>query len=278
MIYYRFVEFQHHDYTDRYLLKHFIIESDLVDLDSFWQKIVLAVISKAFTRSNLKLLNIKPNLHYCAPYIGKKIKRCSNILNTEHQKVQTDTEKNIENDNCREMSEERLLEMLSNDTFRKFNSAAKTCKVSTVGSKMDIIMRIKAAALKDGKKICKIFSKIWGHSGGRLSFSCPHGVVYYLKFSLQSESSCDYVHGLLSMEHLPNITVIDMAYIVAKHALVSRKEYVMKYVYDQNGILFKPYSGSVAVPENPENVANPIENRLEVSFPWICQHHQSKIP
>ena len=123
-------------------------------------KIELVVISKAFTRSNLKSLNIKPNLHYWAPYIGRKTRRCSNILNTEHRKVKTGTEKNIENDDCREMTEERLLEMLSNDTLREVKSAAKTCKVSTVGSKMDIIMRIKAAALKDGKKYCKIFSKI----------------------------------------------------------------------------------------------------------------------
>ena len=79
------------------------------------------------------------------------------------------------------------------------------------------------------------------------------------------------------MEHLPNITVIDMAHIVANHALTSRKEDVIKYGYDENGILFKPYNGRVADPENPENVANAIENRLEVSFPWICKHHQSKI-
>ena len=123
----------------------------------------------------------------------------------------------------------------TNDTLRKFKSAAKTCKVSTVGSKMDIIMRIKAAALKDGKKYCKIFSKIWGHSGGWLSFSCPHGVVYYLKFLLRFESSLDYVDGLLSMEHWPNITFIDMAHIVANHALVYRKEDVIKYGYDENG-------------------------------------------
>ena len=142
---------------------------------------------------------------------------------------------------------------------------------------MDIIMRIKVAALKDGKKFLKIFSKIWGHLGGWLSFSCPHGVVYYLKFLLRSESSCDYVDGLLSMEHLPNITVIDMAHIVANHALTSRKEDVIKYGYDENGILFKPYNGRVVDPENPENVANATEIRLEVSLPWICQHHQSKI-
>ena len=108
--------------------------------------------------------------------------------------MKTGIEKNIENDDCREMTEERLLEMLSNDTLRMVKIAEKTCKVSTVGSKMDIIMRIKAATLKDGKKFCKIFAK-W------LSFSCPHGVVYYLKFLLRFESSRDYVDGLLSMEH-----------------------------------------------------------------------------
>ena len=72
------------------------------------------------------------------------------------------------------MTEERILEMLFSDTLQK--SAAKTCKVSTVGSKMDIIIRIKAAALNDGKKFRKIFSKICGHLGGWLSFSCLHGV------------------------------------------------------------------------------------------------------
>ena len=62
---------------------------------------------------------------------------------TKYRRVKTGTEKNIENDDCREMTEERLLEMLSNDTLQKVKSAAKTCKVSTAGSKMDIIMKIK---------------------------------------------------------------------------------------------------------------------------------------
>ena len=129
--------------------------------------------------------------------------------------------------------------MFSNDALRKVKSAAKTCKVSIVGSKMDIIMRIKAAALKDDKKIRKFFSKIWGHLEVWLSFSCPYGVVYYLKYLLQSESICDYVDGLLSMELVPNITVIDMVHIVANHG------------YDENIILSEPYNGRVAGPEKP---------------------------
>ena len=80
------------------------------------------------------------------------------------------------------------------------------------------------------------------------------------------------------MEQLPNVTVIDMAHSVANHALVSRKENVIKYGYDENGVLLIPYNGRAADPENPEIVANAIENRLELSFPWICQHNQSKIP
>ena len=43
------------------------------------------------------------------------------------------------------------------------------------------------------------------------------------------------------MEYLPNITVIDMAQIVANHDFVSRKEDVIKYVFDENGILLKHY-------------------------------------
>ena len=72
------------------------------------------------------------------------------------------------------------------------------------------------------------------------------------------------------MEHLPNITVIDMTHIVANQSLVSRKEDVIKYGDDENRILFKLYNGRVVDPENPENVTNAIENRrLEVAFPWI---------
>ena len=75
------------------------------------------------------------------------------------------------------MTEERLFEMLSNGTLRKVSSAGKTCKLSTVGSKIDIIMRIKSVALKDGKKFCNFFSKMWNHLGGWLLLSCLYRVV-----------------------------------------------------------------------------------------------------
>ena len=60
------------------------------------------------------------------------------------------------------MTVERILEMFSIDTLRKAKSAAKTYKVSTIGSKMDIIIRIKTAALKDVKNIRKFFYLKYG--------------------------------------------------------------------------------------------------------------------
>ena len=117
-------------------------------------------------------------------------------------------------------------------------------------------MRIKTAILTDDSKFRKIFSNIWGNSGGWLTFSCPHGVVYYLKFLLRSESSRDYIDDLLSMNHIPNAVVIDMAHIIAEHALVSRREDVQKYGYNEEGILFEPYSGRVADPDDPKTVTS----------------------
>ena len=84
------------------------------------------------------------------------------------------------------------------------------------------------------------------HSGGWLTFSCPHGVVYYLKFLLRSESSCDYIDCLLSMKHIPNVVLIDMAHIIAKHVLMLRREDVQNYANNEEGVLFEPYFGRVA--------------------------------
>ena len=54
------------------------------------------------------------------------------------------------------------------------------------------------------------------------------------------------------MKHIPN--VIDMAHIIAEHALISRKDDIKIYGYNKEGILFELYSRRVADPDNPENV------------------------
>ena len=75
------------------------------------------------------------------------------------------------------------------------------------------------------------------------------------------------------MKHIPNVVVIGMAHIIAKHALVSRREDVQKYGYNEEGILFEPYYGRVADPDDSENMTNAKENNLELAFPWILEEH-----
>ena len=77
--------------------------------------------------------------------------------------------------------------MLSNNILKKVKKAARSCNVSTVGSKIDIIMQIKAAILTDDSKFIKISSNIWAHSGGWLTFSCPHGVGSITKYKIMSD-------------------------------------------------------------------------------------------
>ena len=69
------------------------------------------------------------------------------------------------------MKEERILEMLSSHSFHKVKTYAETCNVSTKGNKLDIIMHIKSVITRDDEKFKKLFSKMWGHSGGWLIFS-----------------------------------------------------------------------------------------------------------
>ena len=111
---------------------------------------------------------------------------------------------------------------------------------------------------------------MWGHSGGWLSFSCLHGVVYCLKFLLRAESCRDYVDGCLSMSNLPNVFVANMAQIVAKHANRSRREDIEKYNKEDNeGKRFRPYDGRAANLEIKDNVKNANDGTLSDSYPWM---------
>ena len=118
------------------------------------------------------------------------------------------------------MTEERTLEMLSSEKLKKAKSVGKSCNIATKGSKLDM----KEVINKNNAIIKKVFSKLWGHSGGCLSFSCPHGIVHYLKFLLRAESCRDYVDDLLSLKRQPNIVIVDMADIFANHTNNNRKE------------------------------------------------------
>ena len=140
---------------------------------------------------------------------------------------------------------------------------------------MEILLKIKEVINKNDGKFKKSFSKLWGHSGGWLSFSCPHGIVYYLKFLLRAESCRDYVDGL-SLKHQPNILIVDIAHIVANHANNTREEDNRKYgKANEEGRLIFPYEGHVASSDDSESIRLSKEKSLEVNFPWMSSTNKA---
>lgn len=93
-------------------------------------------------------------------------------------------------------------------------------------------------------------------SGGWLSASCPHNIVYAVKFVLRAEGPRDYIDILLSMEHQPTIVIVDMAHMVVAHGKHRKPG------------MFAPFDGRL-VEATTENIEKAEANRLNVEMPWI---------
>eukprot|EP00794_Sanderia_malayensis_P018519 gene18519-20377_t len=152
-------------------------EPDYVNCKSFWDEVVGSVLMQGFAK-NVPVL--QPDLLRWAPFIGERSCKGSLLINSEHKKVrQEDGE--LESD-CREVTEERLLELLQQSNIKEIVAFAKSMGIFTKGSKLDILMQIKEKISKDHQSFKKAFEKLSRHSGGITTASCPHGVVYAMKF------------------------------------------------------------------------------------------------
>ena len=234
-------------------------DADFVDCDVFWGKVELSMIFRGFLSRTIPEFEVNPNLLFWSPFIGRHTRKGPLLLNTKHRKVSRSTGE-LESD-CREISEERLLELLHNSTYKEVKKFAQSISTHPKGSKLDVIMQIKQAISKDDETL-KAFNKIWGHSGGWVSGTCQHGVIYALKFVLRAESPRDYIDLILSMAHQPNIVVSDMANMLVAHG------------QKRNRDMFNPDNGMVVAPIK-ENVQEALEGRLEVSLPRLNDNHRN---
>ena len=130
---------------------------------------------------------------------------------------------------------------------------AKNLGIKPKRAKLDIILQIKRHKGKDNQKFKKAFDKLWEHSGGVVTATCPHGIVYALKFVLRAESPRDHVDNLLSMQHQPNVVIVDMANMVAAHG--NKREFGM----------FAPYNGMLVEP-NDANIEAVTDGKLIVNL------------
>ena len=116
---------------------------------------------------------------------------------------------------CKELLEAQLLEFMHKATLIEINQVAGKVGISDRGSKVYIINRIKGALNRNTVQFNKLFKKLWGCSGGWLTMTCTHGIIYGVKVALRSESPRDYIDILRSMTHIPNALICDMAHLVA---------------------------------------------------------------
>ena len=195
-------------------------DHDFVNVEDFWRQVELCMVLRGYPGCTVEKFEIEPSLFDWAPYIGKLTRKNNNIYDTEHRKVNPVTQ-TLEKD-CRDVTEERIMELLTQSTVSELSSLEKKLGGCGKGSKMDLIIRIRKTISDDEAKFNKAFRKIWSYSGGWLSAVCPHGIVYRLKFVLQAESPRDYDDILPSMKHQPTICIIDMAHMVVAHGNTRR--------------------------------------------------------
>ena len=76
------------------------------------------------------------------------------------------------------------MDMIAKKKAKDVRLTAKSIGIDSKGSINDIISRIRTEIGTNTNSFNKIFKRYWGCSGGWLTGSCPHGVVYLLKFIL----------------------------------------------------------------------------------------------
>ena len=230
------------------------VDPDLVDSDDFWAKVLGGILSRGFNGRKVDDWVIEPRLSFWSPYIGPQSRISNLLVNSEHRKVNRETGE-IEID-CRELSEERLIETMFESKHCDLQKLARKVGVSGKGSKLDIINRVKEGLGTQNTKFNKMFKKMFGRSGGWLTVACEHGVIYAVKFLLRAESPRDYIDIIRGFKHQPNVFVNDMAHMVAAHG------------NRHHGDMFRPFEGRVAE-ATPENIASASDDSFQVSFPWL---------
>ena len=231
--------------------------ADYVDCIEFWNKVENNMIARGFSPKIPVEFEVKPAICNWSPHIGRFTRSSNLLVNTEHRKIHKATGE-VEAD-CRELSEERLLEFMHKEKLAEIKELARKAGISDKGSKLDIINRVKGALDRNNVTFNKVFKKLWGCSGGWLTMTCTHGVIYGVKFLLRSESPRDYIDMLRSMKHKPNVFICDMAHMVAVQGNRFQEDF------------FSPFEGRVAE-STVENIEKAKSGDLHVSFPFLLDN------
>ena len=116
----------------------------------------LTMLVRGFPGTNIADIDVQPNLLKWSPHIGPNTRRGPLLINTEHRKVSGSDQSKLEKE-CRDITERRLVELLTQSTALEVKKMAVSLGISEKGSKFDIVFRIKQCISKDTEKFNKVF-------------------------------------------------------------------------------------------------------------------------
>nr|XP_054587210.1 uncharacterized protein LOC129152938 [Nothobranchius furzeri]XP_054587211.1 uncharacterized protein LOC129152938 [Nothobranchius furzeri]XP_054587212.1 uncharacterized protein LOC129152938 [Nothobranchius furzeri] len=122
---------------------------------------------------------------------------------------------------------------------------------------MNLVIRLKEQ-MKSRSAFDKVFSKVWGASGGWAVIMCPCGIMNSITLNVRAESTRDYCDMLLSFKHFPNAVIFDFARGLATHTNLR----------EPLKIPFMPNEGRLA-DATPENLQSAQKGDLKVNLPWL---------
>ena len=105
--------------------------ADYVDCEEFWSKVKTNMIIRGFCLNTPVDFEVKPSICNWSPHIGKCTRSSNLLVNTEHRKIQKGTGE-LEAD-CKDLSEERLLEFMHKGKLIESKQVARKVGVSDRG-------------------------------------------------------------------------------------------------------------------------------------------------
>ncbi len=230
-----------------------------VDADQFWSDVHKDIIARGVVRGGNNPFRVPACYEKWAPYIGPQTRGSRFLYNTEYEKV-TRPETGDHNP----VPDEVITHLLADEKLENVRRFCRILGLKAEGSKLDMLCRLRDKSLSKAK-FDHAYTKLYGHSGGWLSSTCPHNITYAVKFLLRSESPRDYVDILRSMKHVPTVNIADIAHSIAKMG---------------NRIvpgMFSPNEGCLAEPTE-DNIESAQNGTLKIDLPCLRENQPSHSP
>eukprot|EP00742_Colponemidia_sp_Colp-10_P023250 GILJ01027659.1.p1 GENE.GILJ01027659.1~~GILJ01027659.1.p1 ORF type:complete len:574 (-),score=24.48 GILJ01027659.1:681-2402(-) len=178
----------------------------------------------------------------------------------------TESTRTMSSDRNDEFVLSNIMEFLAGACKSDIEDFCRRQGVSSVGSRRDMVIRLKDALGKahNSSAFIKLFSNVFGRTGCHIDFVCPHLVSYASKICLRAESVRDYVDVLMSLKFSPTILCADMAGPIADHA----KRRCPSMFGPKNGMWCEPTA---------DNIRAAALGTFRVSAPWVNNIRQVRL-